>query len=192
MFEAGDQGLMRNPDIASSFTRDVYVSPVAVDQMGSGGGADEETYTLRKGEASSIGQVQATFIRFDMSAHGQDAMANASKGMSVGSVLELNKGKERETIIPSTVYRPNAAPVYTTVMSRLLQAPVKLVSMNVGMGPGQSAVTVSVQRSGTGTEAAETLIVEASVKPLIGFVWAGTLLLTLGFIISIIKRTKDT
>jgi cytochrome c biogenesis factor len=165
---------------------------VSVDQMGSGGGADEETYTLRKGEAASIGQVQATFIRFDMSAHGEDAMANASEGMSVGSVLELNKGKDRETIIPSTWYRPNAAPVYRTVMSRLLQAPVKLVSMNVGMGPGQSAVTVSVQRSGTGTGPAETLIVEASVKPLIGFVWAGTLVLTLGFIISIIKRSKDT
>ncbi len=191
MFEAGEQGLMRNPDIASSLTRDVYISPVSVDQMGGGESAAEETYTLRRGESASVGQVNATFVRFDMPTHDQDAMANASEGMIVGSVLELQRGEDRETIIPATLYRPNSAPVYTPAVSRLLQARVKLVSMNIGMGPGQSTVTVSVQRS-EGTGPAETLIVEASVKPLIGCVWAGTLVLMLGFIISILKRSKDT
>ena len=191
MFEAGEQGLMRNPDIASSFIGDVYVSPVSLDQTGGDENPDQETYTLRQGEAASIGRVQATFVRFDLNAHGKDAMMNAAEGMTIGSVLELTDGNDRETIIPTTVYRPNEAPVYTPVMSKLLQAPVQLVSMNVGMGAGQSTVTVSIQRQGTGSQPTQTLIVEASVKPLIGFVWAGTLVMTLGFIISIVKRSKD-
>jgi len=191
MFEAGEQGLMRNPDIASFFTRDFYLSPVSLDEGGGSDGATQETYTLRTGEAIAMRDVKATFVKFEMDAHGKGAMMGGGGGMSVGSIVTLTKGAERETIVPVTVFTPNVPPEYKPVASKLLDANIQLLSMNVGMEAGQSTITLGIQRSQTVSPPLETLIVEASVKPFIGLVWVGTVLLMIGFLFSIVKRTKD-
>ncbi len=79
MFDAGQQGLMKNPDIASFLLRDFYLSPVSFEQQ-QAAAADGDTYTIRKGETVDIGGAQATFVSFDMGAHGKDAMARGDGG----------------------------------------------------------------------------------------------------------------
>jgi cytochrome c biogenesis factor len=36
-----------------------------------------------------------------------------------------------------------------------------------------------------------SLTIDASIKPFIGFVWLGTLVMTLGFVVSVVRRTKE-
>ena len=51
-----------------------------------------ETVSIKKGETVSLGNVKATFVKFDMGSHGMEAMAGGG-GMSVGSVLELSSAQ---------------------------------------------------------------------------------------------------
>ena len=189
MFQAGEQGLMRNPDIASFLTRDIYVSPVSLDQAEKH--EADETYTIPKGETVLMGSVKATFVKFDMNAHGTDAMTSGQQGMAIGSVLTLSEGKNSETITPLAHYGADGTPTYTPTASKLVGGSVKLVSMNVGMGEGVSTVTVNVQRSHALTQQSETLVVEASIKPYISLLWGGTVLMLIGFVFAIVKRSTE-
>lgn len=197
MFAAKEQGLMRNPDIASFLTKDFYISPVSLDQPNAhaendGHNHGGETYTIPKGETVSLGGVKATFVKFDMNAHSTDAMPKGEGGMAIGSVLELNDGKTRETITPVAHYSANGEPTYTSSHSTLVNGHIQLVSMNVGMGKEKpSTVTVKLERATGAPVSPETLVVEASIKPYINLLWGGTVVMTFGFFLAMFKRSKE-
>ena len=193
MFDGGQQGMMRNPDIASSLTRDFYISPMSLEQPEPDHAEHGETYTIEKGKTISLGQYKATFVKFDMSAHSQDAMTGSpERNMSVGSVLELTDGKTKETVTPVMFYGADGRPTYKASPSKLMGATVQLVSMNVGgMGPAPSSVTIGVHQMGEVKQQADALIVEASIKPFIGLVWAGTVVMFVGFLVAMMKRLAE-
>jgi cytochrome c-type biogenesis protein CcmF len=190
MFENGQQGIMRNPDIAMFLTRDVYVSPVSLSP-----GHDShahETYVIPKGGSVAIGDATAKFIRFAMDQHVDRAMMSDAGGMTIGSVLEVSNGKSTETITPVAVYKGEGPPEYEPSESRLLGARINLVSMNIGMGGSNpSTITVSVDRPSNHDDHPEALVIEASIKPYINLLWAGTILMLGGFVLAIIKRGKE-
>jgi cytochrome c-type biogenesis protein CcmF len=190
MFDAGNQGIMRTPDISSFLTRDLYISPVSVEEHNHA--SDMETYTIPRGETVSIGDVQATFVRFAMDQHGTEAMMQGTGGMAIGSVLEVTNGSERETITPVAVYRENSTPIYQASPSRLINADVKLLAMNVGTSSTPSTITVGVMRNDVHDhDVHDALVVEASTKPFMSMLWGGTVLIMLGVVLSIAKRTKE-
>lgn len=190
MFDAGRQGVMRNPDIVSFFTKDVYLSPVSLNEDDSHAG--HETYTIPKGGTVSFGNVQAKFVKFDMNAHSTDAMKSGGQGMTIGSVIELTDGVTRETVTPVAFYDAGGRPQYTPTQSKLINGNIQMVAMNVGMGgSAESTVTLHVERAGAATHAHETFVVEASIKPYIGLVWVGTVVMTLGFVLAMFRRLKE-
>jgi cytochrome c-type biogenesis protein CcmF len=193
MFDGGQQGIMRNPDIASFFTSDFYISPVSLEQPHAEESDQAESFTIEKGKSITLGNVKATFVKFDMSAHSQDAMAQgSSNGMTVGSIIELSDGKVTETVTPLVVYGANGEQEHRIVASKLLNANIKLVSMNVGgMGAAASSVTIGIQAGAHTHDQTESLIVEASIKPFIGLVWAGTVVMFAGFFLAMLKRLKE-
>jgi cytochrome c-type biogenesis protein CcmF len=188
MFQAGEQGIMRNPDISTSVLRDIYVSPVSLEEASHN---HAESYTLQKGERVSMGTVTAQFLRFDMGNHAGKAGMMADGAMTIGSVLELSDGRESETIIPSAVYQSGGSPEYRPSSSRLMNATVRLVAMNVGMGQAPSTVTVEVEHAQHRDAKGETLVVKASVKPLVNFLWVGTLVMFAGFLFATVRRAKE-
>jgi cytochrome c-type biogenesis protein CcmF len=190
MFDAKEQGIMRNPDIASFLTKDLYISPVSLNESDSHAEHQHETFTIPKGESVSLGEVKTTFVKFDMNAHANEAMTSGGGGMAIGAVLELIKGTENETIIPTVMYPTDGEPQYTSKESKLLNGSIQLVSMNVGEGGKASTVTVQLHRSGTAaaTQAPEALVVEASVKPYIILLWVGTVIMFAGFILAVFNR----
>ncbi len=192
MFDAGQQGTMRNPDIASSLTGDFYLSPVSLEEPISDQADQGDVYTIEKGKAVSLGQFKATFVRFDMNSHGEGATMNG-EGMSIGSVLELTDGNRMETITPVTVYSPDGHQTFKPSQSKLLNATVQLVSMNVGgMGSSNSAITIDVRREGENARKMEALVVEVSTKPFIGLVWLGSVVMFLGFTLAAMRRLQET
>ncbi len=128
-----------------------------------------------------------------MGANAEEAMMEEAGNMAVGSVLELTDGKAKETITPVTVYGTDGRQTFKPIQSALMNATVQLVSMNVGgMGSSSSAVTIGVRRDGEAEhQHEEALVVEASVKPFISLVWAGTLVMFAGFIIAMMKRLQE-
>jgi cytochrome c-type biogenesis protein CcmF len=182
MFNTESQGQMRNPDIASYLTRDLYLSPVSVES-----GVSGDEVEIVKGETADLGRARLTFVRFEMGEHaGESASVD---GMKVGAVVEIADGTRRETITPVLVYRPGQPPHSEPLPSMILQGTVRLTA--IGVGQGSSGATFVVERSGAPGSAAEVLVVEASLKPWIVLVWAGMGLMTIGFVMAILKRMKE-
>jgi hypothetical protein len=175
---------MRNPDIASTFTRDFYLSPVSLENQEAAGA--ESTVVLERSRTTQLGDAQVTFERFDMTPHG-GAGENPAGGMPIGAVLTLSRGGRTETLTPVTVFRPGAAPTYREAVSVLLDGPVRLAAVSAGM---PSTVTL-VLPGGGGHVHQEVLVVEASVKPFIGAVWVGTIVMMIGFGLAVGKRLKE-
>lgn len=189
MFNSGEQGTMRNPDIASSLTSDFYLSPISLQEVSPDHAGEGDTYTIEKGKTVSLGKYGATFVKFDMNAHGGDAMTG---GMAVGSVLELSDGENKETITPVTMYGADGQQTFKSSESKLLNATIQLVGMNVGgMGADASSVTIGVRRANDGHEHADALVVDVSVKPLIGLVWLGTFVMFSGFFMAMKRRLQE-
>ena len=74
-----------------------------------------------------------------------------------------------------------------SVHSSVLNAGVQLVAMNIGE---TSTVTLEVDGP-PGAARPATVVVEASVKPFVGLLWAGTLVMLAGFVLAAVKRTKE-
>lgn len=186
------RGIMRHPDLMNLLTRDVYVAPLSLEEATTG--RREHMLELMKGEEGAAGEFKVRFTDFG----DVDRMAMIEgREFTISAKLQIREGNSR----------PKEATV-TILGSPDGMKPVP-VSMKTGDGrsynlvlerimpdredPARSKIAVKVvfpedpSARGTG----ETLIVEASVKPLINLVWMGTVTLVIGFLLTIIRRVQE-
>ena len=154
---------MRFPAILREAGRDVYVSPLGLDVPESG-----RLLQLERGAPAALGDATLTFLRFDAGAGG-------GHGMSVDAEIRIESGGRSETVrLPLAVVdgELRGAPVSPATLPG---ATLTLRKMSVEQG------IVVVDAGGGATEGTpETLIVEASAKPLMGILWLGTFLIGIG------------
>jgi cytochrome c-type biogenesis protein CcmF len=184
--------LMRNPDYASSWTRDFYIEPVAVENNELRE-HNHHLFELKKGEAQMIGEYRVTFEKFDMGNHGLEGMVSGG-GFAIGAVLTVEKGKKKEQVVATTVYRENQNPDPKEVKLKDGTIGFQMVGMQVGSAGNPSVIHVlatGLPSSASVSRKVETLIVEASVKPFIHCVWLGAVLVLLGFTLSVMRRLQE-
>jgi cytochrome c biogenesis factor len=192
MFDSDyNNSVMRNPDYASSLTGDFYLEPVSLEQAEAQDVA-HELVRLKKGEPQTIGDIQMTFVRFDMSHEPKGNMLAGSE-FAVGAVLEVKRGKDVEVVIPVTMYQGTHPPEPRAARTKDGTLGFELLAMNVDAATKTSAVELNVAGL-RGADAAsrrveETLVVEASVKPFIGLIWAAALLVIVGLLLSLRSKT---
>jgi cytochrome c-type biogenesis protein CcmF len=189
MFNTEQQGIMRNPDIASFAFRDLYLSPVSLSGGEPATAGPPRELSLHKGEATKVGQSTVTLTGFDMSGHGAETVKGE---MPIGVVLNVNDGATTESVKPMTVFGVKGPIRFHSVESRLLKGLVKLVAVEAGVGGGSSTVILELQALDGSVQQPETLVVEASVKPFINLVWIGTLIMMVGYLLSIVTRSKES
>lgn len=185
--------LMRNPDYASGWTRDFYIEPVSLE----GGGEQNhrhDTFDLKKGEPQTIGEYRVTFEKFDMSGHGMEGMTSGG-GFSIGAILTVEKGKKKEQVVPTTLYTDGQNPQPKEAKTKDGALGFQMIAMQVGSGGSPSMIRLLVSGLATGQgvhkEETETLVIEASVKPFMNFVWLGAGLVLIGFVLSMARRMKE-
>jgi cytochrome c-type biogenesis protein CcmF len=184
-------GTMRNPDIAMFLTKDFYISPVSLEQEEQAGHGDG-SYHLKKGVPTQAGDLMLTFRGFEMSHDSQDKMLNGS-GFPIGAAIEVKQGEKTEVVTPVTIYKEGSSPTYQSALLKDGKTSIQLLRVNVDMTTKESNIAIAVHRDGESvkSEKNEVLIVEASVKPFISLLWTGTVILFLGFGISILRRAKE-
>ena len=186
MFETENQGMMRNPDMESFFSKDIYISPMGLEQNS----VDAKgNIVLAKEESAVVGNATIKFSAFDMSGHNAQTSVG---GMKVGAVLEITKGDQKETVTPYVIFG-SKEPKYYGAESKILGGTIEMLSMNIGgMGDGKSSIVLSVMQGlhDATPQPKEVLTVEASIKPFISLVWLGTVILLAGIVISIVKRSR--
>lgn len=187
-----NDGLMRNPDIVNMYTRDFYVAPLSLEPKGDQNAG--QTVSLRKGEQKQVEGISVRFVDFDFSAVQKGAMLTG-EAFSIGVILEVRQVGKIEQIVPKMINNQGKVS-YEPASSINSEYRFTIVSMKPNQSdPNQSSVEIGVAKPGNPDSEpqrdADTLIVEASVKPYINFVWMGTVTVLVGFAMTIVRRVKE-
>lgn len=184
---AGEQWFM-HPDLKMYAEKDIYASVTPRAATGvddEGGGAGE--LSLTRGDSTVIGEG-----RYAVSFKGYDTNVDAatlpdSADIAVAATVDVTNLETGE--------RRRATPVYVIMndrTERFRPAPFEdwdltltFSSMNVDNG----AATFTVEGADVMPE--DWLVVQAYEKPFIGLLWMGIILLSGGFMLALVRRTRD-
>jgi cytochrome c-type biogenesis protein CcmF len=178
-----NQGLMREPAIVNMVTKDFYVSPLGYDP-GSGGHSD--VLTLTKGSSAMHDNVKFTFNEFNFS-DMQSMMSGGNFEIGVNLTAEYNGKKEGVIVAMKNV---NGKREYTSFELHEANLIVQLQNLDAS-GKVEILVTHPGEHN-KGVTGKEILTITASVKPFINLVWAGVLIMFLGFLVAAARRVKET
>jgi cytochrome c-type biogenesis protein CcmF len=194
-FSDYNQGTMREPDIKSYFTYDLYVSPMAIDNgnNSSMGNSGVDIVTLEKGKAAILADgTKLTLVRFDINTTNHSAMEHGGS-FRVASVISAVKDEKTIQVSPELNFADGKQ---SAISAQAFGHMLIVMDMNVGMGGPNKTASVRLAVHSTNMAQIASLPVltaEVSRKPLIGFLWAGTILLFVGLAISMYRRfTEET
>lgn len=179
------EGVMKNPDIANLVTKDLYLSPMALDQPGEF--SPNEIHTFNKGEEKDINGMKIKFIDFDRSKFNRDDMTSGKENV-MGAELEVTLDGKTERVIAEQEMSQNGAAYIPVKMAGNDQYTFFLVKLSVA---GESTVDIAVVDDFMPREPApETLVLTASIKPFINLVWGGTAIMVIGFFLALMTRYR--
>ncbi|MEO6694083.1 MAG: cytochrome c-type biogenesis CcmF C-terminal domain-containing protein [Ignavibacteria bacterium] len=187
------KGLMKNPDIANFVTKDFYLSPMGLVEPELF--SDDELIELKKGEEKKIGNVNVQFNDFDFGNIDKGGKEIQSGNYTIGAVIKVKDSKYTETLEPKIKYtegNPEYLVAKITGNDIYNFYFVKMIVKGEDQGgPTATIAVVNNKNASLTPKADETLVLTASVKPFINVLWTGTLVLVLGFFISILRRRKE-
>jgi cytochrome c-type biogenesis protein CcmF len=191
-FNTQENATIRNPDIINFISRDFYVSPVTVQE---GGQAQEVPLRLMKGATERIKGLEIEFQGFDFSGDQRAAMTEG-KEFFISAKLWISDGKQKKDVELKMKSGPSGAEFIPTpfVSSDGQSYEFTIRQMMPSQDdPAKSAVEVNVKLpvDDSTPKKEETLVIEASVKPMINLVWAGTITLIIGFLLTISRRSEE-
>ncbi len=187
----GSESLSRNPDIAEYIHKDIYLEPQGLLQPDH---EDEgEKATLAKGESIQIGDYEITFERFDLSNMDREAMMENGGEMRIGGIFRVKKYGGKEQVLKPFVTTRQGEMDYEPASVENGDLEITLVRMNVDPeDPSKSQAEIRTRNpQGGGKHKAETLIVEASLKPFMSLIWGGVTFMMIGLFIAILRRAHD-
>ncbi|HEY5615329.1 MAG TPA: cytochrome c biogenesis protein CcsA [Bacteroidota bacterium] len=180
------KGIMRHPDLINYLTKDFYVAPLSLEE---GGGVGQKI-ELQKGNKDTVGQLTITFADFDFDNFQRGAMLEG-KDFTLGADLEVREGKKItpvKLLMKNTPQGPEFPPVLYTATDQMQYefTLVRLIPDREDKSNSRVEFTVKKKEN-----KAETLMIEASVKPYINLVWVGTVTLVVGFLLTILRRVDE-
>lgn len=183
----GQEQIMRNPGIAKFFHKDIYIEPQALMQPDPEGG---ERRTFTKGDVVEFGAYRVTFEDFEMNNSAK------SSSFSIGAVFTAEKYGSPKEELP---VKQTTGPDGVTSVPGVVKAGDLEISI-LGMTPdredlSKSTIDVRLKNPAIPVDMAnqkETLVVMASHKPFISLVWAGIILMVIGFAVARIRRSGDS
>jgi len=185
-----NNSLMREPDIWNRFTKDFYISPINYNDASSSNSSSGSEVTLQKGESTDYEGVKITFDRFNFP---KDAMASMQEGKDffIGARMIVSVNGKNFNIEPKMQVSNNQQ-TYTTEEIPEAGISIKLNSLVAGGTINFVVSKIGESQSTASSKSNEFLSVEASVKPFISLIWIGVLVMVAGFIISTVRRTKES
>ncbi|MBI4429112.1 MAG: cytochrome c biogenesis protein CcsA, partial [Ignavibacteriales bacterium] len=186
------KGLMRHPDLINFINKDFYVAPLSLEEASSG---SDKTLTLQKGERADVSGLNVLFVDYEFSNEQKAAMAE-SRAFSIDATMEIRDGVKKSKIVlqmkgekgefeyPAKTYTALDKTSYEFRISRLIPD---------REDKSKSKIEISVKTANDPSAAAkaETLVIEASIKPYINLVWVGTVTLVVGFLLTIVRRVAE-
>ena len=180
------EGIMKNPDIANLVTKDLYLSPMALEEPGQF--TPNDIHSFQKGEEKDINGMKVKFIDFDRSKFNRDEMQSGKMNI-MGAELEVTINGKTEKLVAEQEISQNGSNPIPVKLQGNDQYTFYLTKLSVS---GETTVDVAIMDDAkhNETNAPETLVLTASVKPFINLVWGGTVVMVLGFYFSLMTRYR--
>jgi len=172
---AQDAQIMHQPAIERGLAGDLYIAPGGIETIGG-----HHDVVLTQGEPTPFGNVTLTFLQFDT--HSMDS----PDGISVYAQVEVDNGEEKEVLrLPFGMAggQYQARPIRPTIQAGITTLQLQKLSVE------QKQLLVHADTPTDQT--AQVLGVEISTKPLMNFLWIGTLLLGVGCSVAWSRRLVD-
>jgi cytochrome c-type biogenesis protein CcmF len=179
-----NEGLMRHPDIANLLSRDFYLAPLEFTPGDSLPPQVSDRATLRQGETASLMGIEVSYL-----------------GMR-RNVFQKSSGGSTPVDVVLLATPPGGASsrvVVTAASSAVVDGRYEISLAGTGaLDPAGRPLLITLETrdlaqadAARPERRADVLVVEASVKPYINFVWSGVIILLLGFIVTIIRRSPE-
>jgi len=180
---------MREPAILTTFTKDIYVSPIGYEEGGDGHNHDGSVVQLQKGGSTEFNRVKITFNEFDISPETMQAMQEG-KDFEMGAKLAAEKdGVKKEFELK----RKSISGKTEFTSESIKELNIKIDLLNLLAGKIDIALSaLDGKQMQEVEEKKEILSVTASVKPFINFVWIGVAVMVFGFFVSVAKRLPES
>jgi cytochrome c-type biogenesis protein CcmF len=175
-FSTYTQEQMRKPYIARSLTSDLYLAPL--DMQKASTGYSDTSVILAKGESFTVSGFQVTFTEFEMEPHTQGGQ------MKIGARLNVNASDSNIILVPYQIVGAGE-PQYTDVT--LPDGKTQIALEKIMADTRQ--VGLLVRSENPTAEPKSALLLEVSHKPLINLLWLGGVLVMLGSLLSIKRRS---
>ncbi len=188
-----NNSLMRDPDLLNKFSKDFYVSPVSYEEgkTDNHNHAGGEKVTISKGQSLEFNGANIKFTKFNFPSDAMAAM-QSGKEFFIGAYLEIEYDGKKYSVEPKMESKGGER---SYVDAKIDEANLNIEMLNLDAS-GKIELSLS-QIDQTNTElkgeevALGSLWIEVSIKPFIALIWIGTLTVFLGFLISVIRRTKE-
>jgi cytochrome c-type biogenesis protein CcmF len=186
-----NNSLVREPAILSLLTKDIYLSPLGYDEGQQTQQSSHNHVSLQKGNSTEFEGVIITFSRFNLGAETMQAMSEG-KDFQMGAILSLEKdGKAEEIELVRKVTGGEIS--FSSFESEELNLKIGLENLTAGnveiaLSSFDDMETTEMQT----TEKKEVLTVTASIKPFINLVWAGVVVMVVGFFVAMNRRLKES
>lgn len=192
-YSSFSQGIMKNPDIANFFYKDLYISPMSYEEPQFF--SKDQLFDFKKGEKKKIGNLEIEFTDFDFGSIQMGGKEMMSGNYTIGAALKINDGKNIETVLPK-LHAINGEQDYIKVqMSGNPDYDFYFVNMKLqDEEEGGSLATIAIvdlKDPSKNVRKEETIVANIAIKPFIWVLWTGIVILALGFFVSVFRRRKE-
>jgi cytochrome c-type biogenesis protein CcmF len=184
---------MREPDIWMMLTKDFYVTPLSYEDGASATTTSDQgkRVTLKKGESIDYKGNKISFDSFNFPADAMSAMMGGGS-FTIGANLTVDAYGKTYKVEPKMSSTEGNRKF---IASQLEDIDLLIEMTNLDASGSVNLVLKSL--SGANDEQivatkTEVLSIEASIKPFINLIWSGVILMVIGFMIAVVKRTKET
>ncbi len=175
--------LMREPSILNLLTKDIYITPLSYNNEVENG----KRLSLVKGKPKLMNGVSITFVDFQRDPEMIKRMAEGSP-FEIGASIKVTRDDKSFTVVPKYIVNgTKEKPVPVEIPE--LNLKISLAAINAA---GSVDVIVSDLNTSANVGSKEYLEAEVSIKPFVGLLWLGVLVITFGFLIAVFKRTGET
>ncbi len=181
-----NNSLMREPDILNLITKDYYIEPLGYNEDQSN---DGNVVIIKKGEEYNYENSKILFTGFDFPQDAMQAMSDG-KGFQIGAnFIVVTNGKTDS----AQAFMKSEGSERKFVPAEVPNADLRIELLNL-----DASGTVNVKFAKLSDpnlvykKNPPSLSVEVSTKPFIILVWLGVLLMVIGFIVAVIRRTKES
>ncbi len=174
---------MREPHVDEGFLYDMYISPLQV--VNSGQEAGQNELVIAKGETKQYAGYNIAFTTFNLSDHQE------SGEFRVAAVLTFEKDGKTFELAPALLLKGRENINQPATLPGAENSPGGARVILAGINAEQKNIKLAFEGLGTVESKPQQIVVEISKKPFMSVIWLGTIVLTLGSMMAMRRRTLE-